>query len=118
MATLHIHNLVCEGVHGVYAHERNAVQPFAITLAATFDANTAFASDTLTDTIDYDRLRDLLLKQVAETSFSLIERLAAHLAEELFAGEPRIASLDIRINKLAAWENGTPGFSATFERSK
>lgn len=116
MATLHIHDLVCEGIHGVYARERDTPQPFAVTLALIFDANTAFVSDALEDTIDYDRIRNLLTTQVAETSFALIERLAAHLAGELFTIEPHIASLDIRIDKLAAWENGTPGFSAIFER--
>jgi len=115
MDTVFIQALSVKGRHGVGEEERRVEQEFIVDIEARFDATEAARSDALADTVDYCALRDTARRIVERTSYLLIEKLAAHIAEEIVK-DARIARVAVTIRKPAVWDNGMPG--VTVERSR
>ncbi|HEY6325603.1 MAG TPA: dihydroneopterin aldolase, partial [Candidatus Cybelea sp.] len=67
------------GKHGADPAERERAQPFDITICAELDLRDAAASDDLGCTMNYAALHARIVRIVATTSYSLLERLAADL---------------------------------------
>jgi len=97
---IEIRDLRAFGVHGVLAHERAAAQPFAVDVDATLDVSAAARSDALADTVDYGALASAVAAVVTETSFSLLEALAAAIARRVLDDAARITSVDVVVRKL------------------
>ena len=62
------------------------------------DLAVAGRSDDIADTVDYTRAFDLVRGIVEDRQYSLIETIAARIAETLLA-EPRITSVKVRVGK-------------------
>jgi dihydroneopterin aldolase len=88
------------GVHGVLPHERERTQPFSCDVDAWFDAGPAAASDALGDTVDYGALAGLVASTVSDTSYSLLERLAAEVCARVLDAFPPIARVSVTVRKL------------------
>ena len=102
------------GRHGWEAAERDRAQPFAIDLDAEIDLRAAQRSDDLSETIDYAALHRRVVAIVANTSYALLERLAADILEAVFE-DHRVARAIVTIAKPAILDGATP--SVTFDRS-
>jgi len=101
------------GRHGADPGERDAAQPFDVTVVIETDLNPAAASDELKDTIDYSVLRHAVARIIESTSFRLIERLAAEIARAVLE-DRRIAYAKVTIAQPAVLQGATP--SVTLRR--
>ena len=103
------------GKHGADAAEREHEQPFDIAISAELDLRDASASDDLRRTIDYAALHARIVRIVADTSYSLLERLAADLLAAVF-DDPRIARAEVTISKPGILDGATPSVTLTRAR--
>lgn len=88
------------GVHGALPEERERAQPFACDVRAWLDVGPAAASDALDDTVDYGALARLVATTVAETSYSLLEALAAAVGEQVLSEHPRVTRVEVTVRKV------------------
>ncbi|MDB5167596.1 MAG: folB [Candidatus Saccharibacteria bacterium] len=112
MSKIYLKDLVIDAKHGVYDHEKVTEQRFKIDLTLEVDNELAFESDNVSDTIDYAYVRQTVINTVQTTSFSLIERLAQEIADQILT-DKRILEATIAIYKLDAFETGIPGVEIT-----
>jgi dihydroneopterin aldolase len=112
MDYLTIDSLTIYGAHGHYDHERTKEQEFEVTLRVGTHLRRAGQSDALTDTIDYDILKRIVLETFARESRYLIESLAESIAERILRETPALEA-SVTIRKKAVWDNGVPGVSIT-----
>jgi 7,8-dihydroneopterin aldolase/epimerase/oxygenase len=103
------------GRHGVFPHERESAAPFDLDVSIDADLTAAAASDELADTIDYDALHRRLVSIVAETSFALLERLAAALIDAAFE-DPRVLSAEVTVAKPGFLDGATPAVTLSRRR--
>jgi 7,8-dihydroneopterin aldolase/epimerase/oxygenase len=87
-------------VHGVLPEERERAQPFEVDLDLEVDVSAAGASDDLADTVDYGAVTALAARVVTDERHQLLERLAARIADEVLAADPRIAAVTVAVRKL------------------
>ncbi|SEB84974.1 dihydroneopterin aldolase [Paramicrobacterium humi] len=66
--------------HGVFAHEREAGQPFVADVTVWTDLRRAAASDDLTDTVHYGELAEQVAAALASDAADLIETVAERVA--------------------------------------
>jgi FolB domain-containing protein len=101
------------GRHGWEAAEREDAQPFEIDLDAEIDLRAAQTSDDLTQTLDYAALHRRIVGIVERTSYALLERLAAEIADAIFE-DRRVTRIMLRIAKPAILNGATP--AVVFDR--
>lgn len=97
---IEIRDLRAFGVHGVLAHERERAQPFSVDVDASFDIVAAAQSDALADTVDYGALASTVAAVVSDTSFALLEALAAAIAKRVLDDEPRVVRVEVVVRKM------------------
>lgn len=83
MPHIFLEGLTAESLIGVYPEERHAPQPLIIDVAVGLPSLAAFRSDAFRDTVDYAAVAALIRNEAARQSFSLLERLAHHLAQSV-----------------------------------
>jgi dihydroneopterin aldolase len=71
------------GYHGVSAAEKETGRVFEVDCELEVDLAEAGHTDQLTDTIDYSEVFNVIREVVEGKAFSLVERLAADLADKL-----------------------------------
>lgn len=98
MDRIEISGLRVFGHHGVFPEERRRGQTFVIDIHLECDTTAAAASDELDDTVDYDVLARQAAEEVARTRYTLIEALAAHLAD-LALRDPKVTAVEVRVTK-------------------
>jgi len=87
------------GVHGALAEEQTRAQPFEVDLDVTADLSRAGATDDLNDTLDYGAMADAAARIVGSERFTLLERLAQRIADEILADE-RVEAVAVTVRKL------------------
>jgi len=112
MDYLTVEGLTVYGAHGHYDHERTREQEFQVSLKVGAHLVRAGQSDALTDTIDYDDLKRIVLETFAKESRYLIESLAETIAERILA-TTFASEATVSIQKKAVWDNGVPGVIIT-----
>jgi FolB domain-containing protein len=96
-----ITNLRTRCVVGIQDWEKGLKQDVAITVTLHLDLSRAGKSDDVADTVDYKKLKKQILAHVDVTSFGLIERMAAEIAE-ICLESPQVERVDVVVNKLRA----------------
>jgi dihydroneopterin aldolase len=86
------------GRHGADPGEREHLQPLDVDVVLELDMTTARRSDALSDTVDYATLHASVVRVVASTSFSLLERLGDEIAADLMR-DARILRATITLAK-------------------
>lgn len=84
--------------HGVYDHERRDGQRFVIDVTIDADTHIAARTDDVSDTLDYGTLITEIAQIVRGTQFSLLEALAAHVADALLERRT-VSAAAVRIHK-------------------
>jgi dihydroneopterin aldolase len=95
------------GRHGANPGERDREQPFDVDLQIELDLSAASRSDDLGDTLNYAEVHERVVAVVQSTSFTLLERLAANIANEIFR-DARVARAEVRIGKPQLLDGATP----------
>lgn len=105
---LQVHDLEIELLTGVYSEETHLPQPLRISVTADLDVADHFAPDTpLSASKSYLDLKHAATAALPrDVHFTLIEAVADHIADTLFAGDTRVRRVEVRIVKLAIAEQG------------
>jgi dihydroneopterin aldolase len=86
------------GYHGDTEAERTLGNRFHVDAEIRMDLSAAGRSDDIADTLDYSRAFAMVRTIVEDQQYSLIEAIAARVAERLLA-EPGVLSVRIRVGK-------------------
>ena len=105
------------GRHGTEAHERQHRQLFIVDVTAEIDLRRAAESDDLADTLNYAALYRRLVRIVSTTSYSLLERLAGSLLDEVFA-DHRVARAELTVSKPEILAGATPSVTLARENPR
>ena len=97
-----INGIQAFGYHGVFDYERRDGQEFLVDLALNIDLQKASVSDDLSDTVDYGGVAEKVVQIIQGQPVALIERLAGLIADDVLAGDPRIASVAVTVHKPSA----------------
>lgn len=87
------------GYHGVSAAEKETGRLFEIDCEIEIDLAQAGHSDMLVDTVDYSRVYEIIRETVEGKAFSLIEKLAEHLADILLEMLP-VYRVTLKVRKM------------------
>ena len=96
---IELRGLVALGVCGALPEEQERPQPIEVDLDVTLDLSQPAASDELPDTLDYGALTALVDRIITTETFTLLERLAARLAEVVL-NDTRVESVTVAVRKL------------------
>jgi dihydroneopterin aldolase len=86
------------GNHGVYDFERREGQDFVVDVALELDTGPAAASDEVTHTVHYGELAESLAAIIGGEPVSLLETLAARLADACLA-DVRVDAATVTVHK-------------------
>ena len=75
-----IKNFKTTTIVGVHAWEKNTPREVIYNVEIEIDCNACTASDDILDTVDYDKVSEILVHESQTQKFSLIEKLAHHVA--------------------------------------
>jgi dihydroneopterin aldolase len=77
---IRISNVRADCVVGIYDFERVKTQPLIVAVELHVDVAKAVASERIEDTVDYAKVRDVIVKVLVDGKFQLIETAAEHIA--------------------------------------
>ncbi|MBF0110604.1 MAG: dihydroneopterin aldolase [Magnetococcales bacterium] len=101
MDRIDIRDLHLRCIVGIREWERRTLQDVMISLTLFTDLAPAGASDRIEETVDYKTLTKAIIRLVEDSSFQLIETLAAAIAR-LALGDARIFSVRVTVDKPGA----------------
>jgi 7,8-dihydroneopterin aldolase/epimerase/oxygenase len=87
------------GHHGAFEHERQYGQEFVVDAVLWIDTRAAAAADDLSLTIDYAEVAAGLAAIVSGEPVSLIETLAARLADSCLSASRAVREVEITVHK-------------------
>jgi 7,8-dihydroneopterin aldolase/epimerase/oxygenase len=96
---IRLRGLRAVGICGALPEEQVRPQPFEVDLDVEADLRAAGASDRLDDTLDYGAIAAAVEQVVTTERFTLLERLAARIAEVVL-GDPRALAVTVTVRKL------------------
>jgi dihydroneopterin aldolase len=106
LATIRLEGLSVFGHHGARPYEKEAGQRLEVDLVLEPVSSASETSDKLADTIDYDRLYQLVREIVEGRSYHLLEALARATADAILERFP-IRRVTVRIAKQnLGWTTG------------
>ncbi len=117
--TLEVANLDVNVLTGIYSEETKLAQPLRITIRAELEMADHYAPETpLSASKNYMDLKDAVMEALPkDVHFTLIEAVAQHIMETLFAQDERVLAVEVKIVKLAIAENGE-SIGITMRRSR
>lgn len=115
---LQVHDLHVNVLTGIYSQETHLPQPLKIDIDAELEIADHYAPDTpLSASKNYMRLKEAATGLPEGVHFTLVEAVADHIADTLFAGDARVKRVKIKIVKLAISEDGE-AIGITMERDR
>ena len=96
-----LRGLRVRGRHGVLPAERDLGQVFGVDVTMHLDTRSAAASDDLADAVDYGAVAQAVHAVVAGEPVSLLETLAARVADAVLA-DHRVRAVDVALHKPSA----------------
>jgi len=116
--TLEMHDLEVNVLTGIYSQETHLPQPLRISISARLDMADHYTPDTpLSASKNYMDLKDAASDLPKGVHFTLIEAVADHIMDRLFAGDKRVQHITVKIVKLAIAE-ADEAIGITMERSR
>lgn len=101
MDSIHITGIRCYGYTGHLPEEQVLGQWFEVDLTLEVNLAAAGNSDRLEDTLDYRRAIASVDRMIKTAKFSLIERLAQAIADDILEDD-RLNQVRVQLTKLAA----------------
>jgi len=93
---IHLSKIECFGKHGIYDNEKNNEQKFFVDIYINIDD---FEEDSISNTINYEEVADLVIEIVASESFDLIESLSKNIVKKIVN---QYQKENLRINEIKA----------------
>lgn len=85
--------------HGVFRQEQNVGGKFEADIDLHTDFHTVCETDSLKQTVDYEKVYNLLSNLAMTQKFYLIETLALRLTDAIFENFPSVTKASIRVRK-------------------
>ena len=85
--------------HGCMEHEKKLGNTFFVTVEMTLDTKPAGDSDNLNDTLNYQRVYDIVKEQINIPS-NLIEHVGQRIINNLVKTFPQVSFFTIKLSKL------------------
>jgi 7,8-dihydroneopterin aldolase/epimerase/oxygenase len=105
--TLEVHDLHVNVLTGIYSQETHLPQPLHISVSADLEIAPHYAPDTpLSASKNYMAIKNAATEFPEGVHFTLIEAVADHIIDTLFALDPRLTAITVKIIKLAISEDG------------
>ncbi len=98
---IQIKDLLLRTIIGINQEERRNRQDVLINITLHADTRTAGASDDIKDAVNYRTITKRVIERVEESSFHLVERMAAEIAA-ICLEDPRVEAVDVRVEKPGA----------------
>jgi dihydroneopterin aldolase len=89
------------GRHGVNPEETALGQRFGLDLSLRLDLSAAAESDQLADTVSYSAVYKLVREVMEGEPSQLLEHIAGRVAGAVFAHDPRIERVRVKVSKLS-----------------
>jgi dihydroneopterin aldolase len=86
--------------HGVPDAEQETGHRYEVDVEMDVDVAAAVAVDEVAQTVDYGAVARDVLAVGTGRQFRLIETLAARIAEQILASQPRVEAVTVRVKKL------------------
>jgi dihydroneopterin aldolase len=97
--TIRVKNAVFYAYHGVMEDEQNLGGKFECDVEMRCDFAAAAQSDSLTMTVDYEKVYSFIQSTVLEKRYYLLEALAHTIAMGLLRAFPMIEAVTVRVRK-------------------
>ena len=97
--TITLSGITAIGHHGVFEHEKRDGQPFTLDVVLHTDIRPAAASDNVGDTAHYGELGDLVVAQIQDGPWDLIETLAQKTAMAILGSFPTVFGVEVIVHK-------------------
>lgn len=97
---IELRGLRASGICGALPEEQHRAQPLELDLDVVTDLAVAGRTDALADTVDYGALCQIAEAVVTKERFTLLERLAARVADAVLDHDPRIEGVTVSARKL------------------
>jgi len=97
-----IKDLLVRGIIGVNPEERVNQQDVLVNVTLWADTRAAGISDNVADTVNYRTIAKAIIAHVGQAEPYLVEKLAADLVRRCFESDPRIAAMELSIEKPGA----------------
>lgn len=98
---LQIKDLLLRTIIGINEEERRNRQDVLINITLHADTRAAGVSDDIEDAVNYRTITKRVIKRVEESSFNLVEKMAAEIAS-ICLQDPRVEAVDVRVEKPGA----------------
>ena len=102
MDCIHLTGIRGYGYTGYLPEEQVLGQWFEVDLRLWLDLSKAGKTDAIEDTIDYRGVISLVQNLLKTSKFSLVERLAATIADSILASGDRVVQVQVVLSKPAA----------------
>jgi len=96
-----IKDLLLRTIIGINEEERRNRQDVLINITLHADTRPAGASDDIEDAVNYRTITKRVIERVEESSFYLVEKMAAEIAA-ICLEDPRVKAVDVRVEKPSA----------------
>ncbi len=117
--TIIIQGLVFYGYHGVMPEEAKVGCRFSVDVTCGLDLSAAARTDNVDDTVSYELIYNTIRDSFSERRFNLLEALAGHIMDRIFAACPQLHWIEIRVGKLEAPIPAANGvFSVSLKRQR
>ena len=104
--SVRIEQLELDCVIGINPWERLTKQRITIDIEMNADLSKAGASDSIEDTINYRTISKAIISEIEESSYGLVEALAARVAE-ICLEDPLTQSVEVTVRKPGAVRKAT-----------
>ena len=98
MYTIHLEKMMFFAHHGLHDEEKIAGTHFEISIDIDINSH---AVEKLEDSVDYAMVYEIV-KSNMQAPIALLEKLAAQIADAIYAYDKKVSKINIRINKLQA----------------
>jgi len=98
---IQIRDLLLRTIIGINEEERRDRQDVLVNIVLRADTRPAGASDEIADAVNYRTITKRVIKRVEESSFYLVEKMAAEIAA-ICLQDPRVEAVDVRVEKPGA----------------
>jgi dihydroneopterin aldolase len=107
LLTLEVHDVHVNVLTGIYSQETHLPQPLHISVSADLEIAPHYSPDTpLSASKNYMTIKAAASEFPEGVHFMLVEAVADHIIDRLFAADPRFTTITVKIIKLAIAEDG------------
>jgi dihydroneopterin aldolase len=107
LLTLEVHDVHVNVLTGIYSQETHLPQPLHISVSADLEIAPHYSPDTpLSASKNYMTIKAAASEFPEGVHFMLVEAVADHIIDRLFASDTRFTAITVKIIKLAIAEDG------------